>query len=133
MRAAIPRSGRQRSAISSSRRASGRFFSPRASLAASCKAMSPAGKGVGMSEAEQQENIRRPRADSLDRDKRAMRVFGDERAKRDEVEPVLATACANARMARIFGEERPQARSFSSLAARTVSARQAAPGSPRRV
>ena len=42
-----------------------------------------------MSEAEQQENIRRPRANSLDRDQRAMRVFGDKRAKRDEVEPIL--------------------------------------------
>ena len=36
--------------------------------------------------------------------------------------PSCATACASARMARIFGKESPQARSFSSLAASTVSA-----------
>ena len=74
--------------MASRRRESGRFFSPSASFAASCKATVAGRKSVGMAQAEQQENIRRPRPNAFDGDKRAMGVLGDERAEPGEIEPL---------------------------------------------
>ena len=65
MRAATPLSGRQRSAIRSSRAASGRRFRFKASLGRFLQREIAGGKGVRVAEAEQEENVRRPRAHAL--------------------------------------------------------------------
>ena len=122
MRAATPRSGRQRSAIFSSRRASGRVAQAQRDPRRLLQSEVAGGKRVGMAETEQQENIRRPRPDSLHRDERAHapRARRARRAPRDRGR--RPSPRASARSARIFGCERPQRLSAASSAATRLAA-----------
>ncbi len=118
MRAATPRHGRQRSAIRSSRAASGRDLKPERELRRLLQGEIAGGKSVRMAEAEQEKDIGRPRAHALDRDERRMGVLGVEPRQARQIELARsATASASARKVRIFGDERPQARKSSSVAA----------------
>ena len=88
MRAATPRHGRQRSPIFSSRAVSGRFFrferEPRGFLQREV-----AGRPrVGMAEAEQKEDIRRPGTNAFDRDELLVRFLGRHQGERVDIQRV---------------------------------------------
>ena len=82
MRAATPRQGRQRSAIASSSPRVGPRLQPERELGRLLQGEIAGGEGVGMAEAEQQEDIGGPGADAADRHQRAMRLGGVEGAER---------------------------------------------------
>ena len=68
----------------------------------------PAGKDVGMAEAEEEIDVRRPRADALDRGEAAVRLLGRQLGQRLEIEPVADSGGDGAER-RIFAPDRPMA------------------------
>ena len=117
MRAATPLKGRQRSAIRSSLAASGRRFRFKASLRGFLQREVAGGEGVGMAEAEQEENVRRPRTHAFDRDQRLVGVLGVETAEAFKIEAALDDRLGEPRAsARILAFDNPQARKSSSVA-----------------
>ena len=99
MRAATPLKGRQRSAMRSSLRASGRRLRFRASSRGFLQREIAGGEGVGMAEAEQEENVRRPRAHALDLDQRLVRLLGVDAAETFEIEAAFDDPLAPRRAA----------------------------------
>ena len=69
-----------------------------------------------MAEAEQEENVRRPRAHALDRDQRLVGVLGVEIAEALEVEAALDLRLGDRPQGADFGADNPQARNSSSVA-----------------
>ena len=129
---------RRRARAASARRsaraaaASGRVLSPRASFAASCRARSPAGKASGWPRQNRRKISAVQGPTPLTATSAVCASSASMPASPARSSPRSATASATPRNARIFGDERPQARKSSSVAAASPAASSGAMRASRR-